>query len=65
MGSMRASLGHPDPFTLNYVEVGNEVRTWKRGCALHTNGFVKGLLRERHLHLSLDGLRGGASGRLS
>ncbi|KZV75107.1 glycoside hydrolase family 51 protein [Peniophora sp. CONT] len=24
MGSLRASLGHPNPFTLNYVEVGNE-----------------------------------------
>ncbi|EIM81159.1 glycoside hydrolase [Stereum hirsutum FP-91666 SS1] len=23
-GALRASLGHPDPFTLNYVEVGNE-----------------------------------------
>lgn len=23
-GSVRASLGHPEPFTLNYVEIGNE-----------------------------------------
>ena len=22
--ALRASLGHPDPFTLNYVEIGNE-----------------------------------------
>lgn len=23
-GALRASLGYPDPFTLNYVEIGNE-----------------------------------------
>jgi alpha-L-arabinofuranosidase len=23
-GSLRASLGYPDPFTINYVEIGNE-----------------------------------------
>lgn len=23
--AIRASMGHPDPFTLNFVEVGNEV----------------------------------------
>jgi alpha-N-arabinofuranosidase len=23
-GSLRASLGYPEPFTLNYIEIGNE-----------------------------------------
>ena len=31
MGALRASLGHPDPFTLNYIEVGNEVCPWHYG----------------------------------
>lgn len=26
LAGIRATLGHPEPFTLNYVEVGNEVR---------------------------------------
>lgn len=28
-GAVRASLGHPDPFDLHYVEVGNE--DWLNG----------------------------------
>lgn len=27
LAAIRASMGHPEPFNLTYVEVGNEVRT--------------------------------------
>lgn len=29
-GALRAAMGHPEPWALNYIGIGNEVR----GCAL-------------------------------
>lgn len=38
-GARRAELGHPEPFTLEYVEVGNE--DWLAGGDLGWNSYAK------------------------
>ncbi|KFA62879.1 hypothetical protein S40285_02260 [Stachybotrys chlorohalonatus IBT 40285] len=38
-GSVRAELGHPEPFTLNFVEIGNE--DWLAGFPVGWNSYLE------------------------
>lgn len=61
--ALRSSLGHPDPFELNYVEIGNEVRFGsgatadRRGLVMDTLTFVFNVIFVR-VGLLLDDVSG-------
>ncbi len=58
-GKMRADMGHPAPFHLKYIGIGNE--QWDVQYIERSNVFVKAL-REKHPEIKIVGTAGAASG---
>lgn len=49
-GSVRASLGHPKPFDLRYVAIGNEECQMKSYRGMHFVTFFMTLYKTRYVH---------------